>query len=59
MAKHRFEKYKKLNIKVYELLDMETQFNLIQYKKNLERKEARKRRIENRQKRHSKNFKGN
>ena len=52
MAKHRFEKYKKLDIKVYELLDMETQFNLIQYKKNLERKEARKRRIENRRNHH-------
>ena len=57
MAKDK--RYTNINTKVFELLDMETQFSLIQYKKELERKEAKRRRRENRQKRHSKNFKGN
>ena len=56
MAKHRFEKYKKLDIKVFELLDMETQFSLIQYRKELERKERRRQRYEIRQKRHNKEY---
>ena len=47
MAKNK-KKYTDINIKVFELLDMETQFSLIQYKKELERREARERRRENR-----------
>ena len=56
MAKSKYKNYKALDNKVYENLTMEQQFSLIQYKKKLERKEARQRRRENRQKRHNKEY---
>ena len=52
MAKSKYKNYKVLDNKVYENLTMEQQFSLIQYKKELERREARQRRRENRRNRH-------
>ena len=57
MAKNKYEKYKGLDNKVYENLTMEQQFSLIQYKKELERREARQRRRENRENRKKRNRK--
>ena len=52
MAKSKYKNYKALDNKVYENLTMEQQFEIIQYKKELERKERRRQRYENRRNRH-------